>query len=227
MKTKKEALLKNSVEDIIQILTELKETGFLNFGGKSVRLPKKVKVETELEISKNSGEFEFEINWTKGRVQVKPLVAILMGSESDKPVMSGAEEVLKKLDVPFETHVISAHRLPEKLSEYLTKISTRRIEVIIAGAGMAAHLPGVIASKVTVPVIGVPLKSGALNGVDALYSIVQMPSGVPVATVAIDGAKNAAFLAAQILGLKYSKISQNLQKLKNNEQKRLEGLLRF
>jgi 5-(carboxyamino)imidazole ribonucleotide mutase len=168
-----------------------------------------------------------DIKWAKGRVQDKPLVAILMGSESDKPIMSGAEDVLKKLDVPFETHVISAHRLPENLSEYLSKISTRRIEVIIAGAGMAAHLPGVIASKVTVPVIGVPLKSGALNGVDALYSIVQMPSGVPVATVAIDGAKNAAFLAAQILGLKYSKISQNLQKLKKHEQKRLEDLLRF
>lgn len=175
-------------------------------------------------LLKNSVEDE---KWTKDSVQGKTLVAILMGSESDKPVMSGAEEILNKLDIPFETHVISAHRLPEKLSEYLSKISTRGIEVIIAGAGMAAHLPGVIASKVTIPVIGVPLKSGALNGVDALYSIVQMPSGVPVATVAIDGAKNAAFLAAQILGIKYSKISLNLKNFRRNEQKHLEALLRF
>jgi 5-(carboxyamino)imidazole ribonucleotide mutase len=168
-----------------------------------------------------------ETKLIKGRAQVEPLVAILMGSESDRPIMSGAEDILKKLDIPFETHVISAHRLPEKLTEYLSKISTRKIQVIIAGAGMAAHLPGVIASKVTVPVIGVPLKSGALNGVDALYSIVQMPSGIPVATVAIDGAKNAAFLAAQILGLKYSTISQNHQNFRIREQKRLGGLLRF
>lgn len=165
--------------------------------------------------------------WTTGRITDKPVVAILMGSENDKTVMSGAEEVLKKLDILFETHVISAHRLPDKLNEYLSQVSTRKIEVIIAGAGMAAHLPGVIASKVSIPVIGVPLKSGALNGVDALYSIVQMPTGIPVATVAIDGAKNAAFLAAQILGLKYSKICQNLQKFKKDEKNRLESSVRF
>ena len=156
-----------------------------------------------------------------------PLVAIIMGSETDKAVMQEAEIILKNFGIPFETQIISAHRIPLKLSEYLAYISERGVEVIIAGAGMAAHLPGVIASQVTIPVIGVPLKSGALNGVDALYSIVQMPSGVPVATVAIDGAKNAAYLATQILGLKYPAISKKFKKFKNEEKIRFECLIKL
>lgn len=140
----------------------------------------------------------------------KPLVLILMGSDSDLPVMEKAGEVLKEMGVPYEMDISSAHRLPEKTAEYSKSARDRGIEVIIAGAGMAAHLAGVIASHTTLPVIGVPLKSGALNGVDALYSTVQMPPGIPVATVAIDGAKNAAYLACSILSIKYPEIAEKL-----------------
>ncbi|MDP2278194.1 MAG: 5-(carboxyamino)imidazole ribonucleotide mutase [Nitrospirota bacterium] len=141
----------------------------------------------------------------------KPLVGILMGSDSDMPVMEKAAEVLKEMGVPYEMDISSAHRLPDKTAEYAKTARQRGIEVIIAGAGMAAHLAGVIAANTTLPVIGVPLKSGALNGVDALYSTVQMPPGIPVATVAIDGAKNAAYLACSILSIKYPAIADKLE----------------
>ncbi len=141
----------------------------------------------------------------------KPLVGILMGSESDLPVMEKAAEVLKEMGVSFEMDISSAHRLPEKTAEYTKSARQRGIEVLIAGAGMAAHLAGAVAANTTLPVIGVPLKSGALNGVDALYSTVQMPPGIPVATVAIDGAKNAAYLACSILSIKYPEIAEKLE----------------
>lgn len=141
----------------------------------------------------------------------KPLVGIIMGSESDLPVMEGAAEVLREMGVPYEMDISSAHRLPEKTAEYAKTARQRGIEVIIAGAGMAAHLAGVIASYTTLPVIGVPLRSGALNGIDALYSTVQMPPGIPVATVAIDGAKNAAYLACSILSIKYHEIAERIE----------------
>lgn len=141
----------------------------------------------------------------------KPLVGIIMGSESDLPVMEGAAEVLREMGVPYEMDISSAHRLPEKTAEYAKTARQRGIEVIIAGAGMAAHLAGVIASHTTLPVIGVPLRSGALNGIDALYSTVQMPPGIPVATVAIDGAKNAAYLACSILSIKYHEIAERIE----------------
>lgn len=134
-----------------------------------------------------------------------------MGSDSDIPVMEKAAEVLKEMGVPYEMDISSAHRLPDKTAEYARTARGRGIEVIIAGAGMAAHLAGVIAANTTLPVIGVPLKSGALNGVDALYSTVQMPPGIPVATVAIDGAKNAAYLACSILSVKYPEIEERLE----------------
>lgn len=140
----------------------------------------------------------------------KPLVGILMGSDSDLPVMEKAAEVLKEMGVSYEMDISSAHRLPDKTAEYAKTARDRGIEVLIAGAGMAAHLAGVVAANTTLPVIGVPLKSGALNGVDALYSTVQMPAGIPVATVAIDGAKNAAYLACSILSLKYPEIAERL-----------------
>lgn len=129
----------------------------------------------------------------------KPLVGILMGSDSDLPVMKKAFDVLKEFGIPFEVKIISAHRNPEIHAEYTKTAVSRGLKVIIAAAGMAAHLPGVTAGSTPLPVIGVPLKSKALDGVDAVYSILQMPPGVPVATVAIDGAKNAALLAVQIL----------------------------
>lgn len=139
-----------------------------------------------------------------------PLVSIIMGSDSDLPIMQKAAEVLKEFDIPFEMRILSAHRVPIYVKEYVEKLSDRGIKVIIAGAGLAAHLPGVAAAYTHLPVIGVPLKSGALNGLDSLLSIVQMPSGVPVATVAIDGAKNAGLLAVQILATADSDIALKL-----------------
>ncbi|MBI5214094.1 MAG: 5-(carboxyamino)imidazole ribonucleotide mutase [Nitrospirae bacterium] len=151
----------------------------------------------------------------------KPLVLILMGSESDLPVMEKAAEVLKDMGVPYDMDISSAHRLPEKTAEYSKTARQRGIEVIIAGAGMAAHLAGVIASHTTLPVIGVPLKSGALKGVDALYATVQMPPGIPVATVAIDGAKNAAYLACSILSIKHPEIAGKLEALREKTRQSL------
>jgi len=142
---------------------------------------------------------------------IKVMVGILMGSDSDLPVMAKAGEVLNEMNVSYERDISSAHRLPEKTAEYARTARQRGIEVIIAGAGMAAHLAGVVASQTTLPVIGVPLNSGALNGVDALYSTVQMPPGIPVAVVAIDGAKNAAYLACSILSIKYPDIADKLE----------------
>ncbi len=140
-----------------------------------------------------------------------PLVGVIMGSQSDMPAMQGALDVLKDLGVDYEVSVMSAHRAPEKVREYGKTARERGLEVIIAGAGGAAHLPGVLAGWTTLPVIGVPLVAGELKGVDALYSIVQMPAGVPVAAVGIQGAKNAAYLAAAILGLKHEAIRQAYQ----------------
>ena len=124
-----------------------------------------------------------------------------MGSVSDWEVMSAAAETLETFGVAYEKRIVSAHRTPDLLAEYAKTAKSRGIEVIIAGAGGAAHLPGMVASMTTLPVVGVPVKSKALNGLDSLLSIVQMPAGVPVATVAINGAKNAAWLAAEILAL--------------------------
>jgi 5-(carboxyamino)imidazole ribonucleotide mutase len=160
----------------------------------------------------------------KGRPDMeKPLVGILMGSESDLPVMERAAEVLRELGVSYEIDISSAHRLPEKTANYALTARDRGMEVLIAGAGMAAHLAGVMAAHTTLPVIGVPLKSGALEGVDALYSTVQMPPGIPVATVGIDGAKNAAYLACEILSIKYPEIAKKLEDFRLRMKKELEG----
>ncbi|AFV11072.1 phosphoribosylaminoimidazole carboxylase catalytic subunit PurE [Thermacetogenium phaeum DSM 12270] len=131
----------------------------------------------------------------------KPLVGIVLGSDSDLPVMEEAARILDDFGVPYEMTIASAHRSPDLAAEYARTAEERGLKLLIAGAGMAAHLPGVLAAYTCLPVIGVPLQGGALNGVDALYSIVQMPPGVPVAAVAINGARNAALLAVQILGL--------------------------
>lgn len=151
----------------------------------------------------------------------KPLVGILMGSDSDLPVMRKATEVLDDMGVPWEMDICSAHRLPEKTAEYARLARERGIEVLIAGAGMAAHLAGVVASQTTLPVIGVPLASGAIGGVDALYSTVQMPPGIPVATVAVDGAKNAAYLACSILSIKYPEVADRLDKFRQDTREAL------
>jgi len=149
-----------------------------------------------------------------------PLVAVVMGSKSDTERVNPTLQVLDELCIEYEVNIISAHRNPEKARQYGLAARDRGIEVIIAAAGGAAHLPGVLASWTTLPVIGVPLASSDLSGVDALYSIVQMPAGIPVASVAIGtaGAKNAAYLAAEILGLKYDKIRQAYENYRNNLQ---------
>ena len=152
----------------------------------------------------------------------KPLVGIVMGSDSDLPVMKEAATVLKEMGIPCEMDISSAHRLPDKTANYARTARERGLEVLIAGAGMAAHLAGVLAANTTLPVIGVPLKSGALNGADALYSTVQMPSGIPVATVAIDGAKNAAYLACEILSIKYPEVTRRLEDFRSQTRKSLE-----
>ena len=149
-------------------------------------------------------------------------VAILMGSDSDFGVMSKAVSVLKEFEIPVEVHVYSAHRTPEKVAEFASNAKDSGFGVIIAGAGMAAALAGVVAGHTTLPVIGVPLKSNVLEGVDALLSTVMMPSGIPVATVAIDGSKNAAYLAAQILAIGDEELAK---KVLENRQKQSAAVL--
>jgi 5-(carboxyamino)imidazole ribonucleotide mutase len=157
---------------------------------------------------------------------MKAVVSIIMGSTSDLPVMENAARVLNELELPFEMNALSAHRTPEEVEKFASQAETRGIKVIIAGAGMAAHLPGVIAAFTSIPVIGVPIKS-SFEGLDSLLAIVQMPPGIPVATVAVNGALNAGILACQIiasgdpeLALKVKKYKENLKKkiVEANEQ---------
>jgi 5-(carboxyamino)imidazole ribonucleotide mutase len=147
-----------------------------------------------------------------------PLVAIVMGSKSDSEMMQPALDILKGFGIEFEVSIISAHRTPEKAREFSKGASSRGIEVIIAAAGGAAHLPGVLASWTTLPVIGVPLATSDLKGTDALYSIVQMPGGIPVACMAVGswGVKNAAYFAAEILGLKYGNIREAYERYRSD-----------
>jgi 5-(carboxyamino)imidazole ribonucleotide mutase len=153
------------------------------------------------------------------------LVGIIMGSRSDWDTMSGAAERLELLDIPHEVQVVSAHRTPDLLFEYCATARERGLEVIIAGAGGAAHLPGMAAAKTSLPVLGVPVQSRALNGVDSLLSIVQMPAGVPVATLAIGeaGARNAALLAASILSIKYPEVRVALDEFRQRQTDRVLG----
>lgn len=152
-------------------------------------------------------------------------VGILMGSETDLSKMEKAAQVLKQFAVPYEMKVISAHRLPDRVAEYASSAEKRGIRVLIAGAGMANHLAGTLAARTTLPVIGVPLSGSALSGVDALYSTVQMPKGVPVATVAVDVAANAAYLAVEILALGDAQLQRRLKQYRQAERKRLEASL--
>lgn len=143
-------------------------------------------------------------------------VSIVMGSDSDLPVMKAAADILKELGVEYEMDIVSAHRTPEKLYEFASKAHTKGIDVIIAGAGGAAHLPGMVAAISPLPVIGVPVKSSnSIDGWDSILSILQMPGGVPVATVALNGAKNAGILAAQIVSATDKKVRENIIAYKN------------
>ncbi|NBC66776.1 MAG: 5-(carboxyamino)imidazole ribonucleotide mutase [Bacteroidetes bacterium] len=141
----------------------------------------------------------------------QPIAGLVMGSDSDWPTMKEAAEILDEFNIPYEKRVVSAHRTPDLMAEYGKTARERGLKVIIAGAGGAAHLPGMLAAYTTLPVIGVPVKTSALGGVDSLYSIVQMPNGVPVATVAIGKAKNAGLLCARILGAESSDIAKKLE----------------
>lgn len=147
-----------------------------------------------------------------------------MGSDSDLETMQEAAEMLEKFDIPYEISIVSAHRTPWRMFEYATTAAERGIEVIIAGAGGAAHLPGMTAANTPLPVIGIPIESRVLKGVDSLLSIVQMPKGIPVATMSIgkDGARNAGILAAQILGVKYPEIRERVKKYKEKLAKEVE-----
>jgi 5-(carboxyamino)imidazole ribonucleotide mutase len=150
---------------------------------------------------------------------MKPLVGIIMGSKSDWETLQPASQTLQRLGVPHETRVVSAHRTPDLLFDYAASARGRGLEVIIAGAGGAAHLPGMTAAKTTLPVLGVPVQSKALNGMDSLLSIVQMPAGIPVGTLAIGaaGATNAALLAASILANKYEPIREALERFRSEQ----------
>ena len=141
---------------------------------------------------------------------MKPLISIIMGSTSDLPVMEKACQFFEEMEIPFEVNALSAHRTPQEVSDFARNAQSRGIKIIIAGAGMAAALPGVIAAETPLPVIGVPIKGSCLEGLDATFAIMQMPPGIPVATVAINGAQNAAILAMQIIALGDEKMMEKL-----------------
>lgn len=149
---------------------------------------------------------------------MQPVVGVIMGSKTDLETMRGAVEMLERFDVPYELKVVSAHRTPEAMVAYAKGARERGLRVIVAGAGGAAHLPGMVASLTTLPVIGVPVTTTALNGEDSLYSIVQMPAGVPVATVGIGNAKNAGLLAVRILALTHRPLAEKLEAFRDEQQ---------
>ncbi|MEW6065676.1 MAG: 5-(carboxyamino)imidazole ribonucleotide mutase [Bacillota bacterium] len=151
------------------------------------------------------------------------LVGIVLGSDSDLPLMKDAVKTLEKFGIPYELSISSAHRAPDKTAAYARTAESRGLKVLIAAAGLAAHLPGVVAAHTVLPVIGVPVKSGALDGVDALYSIAQMPPGIPVASVAINGAKNAAILAVQMIALSDDTVREKLHRFKEELAREVEA----
>ncbi len=153
----------------------------------------------------------------------KPLVGIIMGSDSDLPVMKAAAEALDELGVAYELTIVSAHRTPQRMYDYARTAAERGLKAVIAGAGGAAHLPGMVAAITPLPVIGVPVKTSSLSGLDSLLSIVQMPGGVPVATVAINGAKNAGLLAAQIVGVSDAAVQERIQRYKQTLRETVEA----
>lgn len=154
----------------------------------------------------------------------KPVVGIIMGSQSDLKIMSEAAKILEQLNVPFELTVVSAHRTPQRMFDYASSAADRGLKVIIAGAGGAAHLPGMVASITHLPVIGVPVKSSnSIDGWDSVLSILQMPGGIPVATVALNGALNAGLLAAQIIGTSDAQVTANLKNYKETLKSKVES----
>lgn len=156
----------------------------------------------------------------------QPVVGIIMGSDSDLPIMQEAADMLKQFGVEFELTIVSAHRTPDRMFDYAKTAAGRGLQVIIAGAGGAAHLPGMVASLTTLPVVGVPIKSAnSIDGMDSLLSIAQMPPGVPVATVAVNGATNAGILAAEIIALQNPSLSQTLFDYKENLKEKVQAAI--
>jgi 5-(carboxyamino)imidazole ribonucleotide mutase len=222
MKIKKQVKLTEALDEMKKIVASIEDQREVSIGDKLASLPEEVALELELETKECGGKLEIELKWEKGKNQERSLIGILMGSKNDRGVMEEAASVLKEFGVSFDMQVLSAHRLPDRVVEYARNASKMGIEVIIAGAGMAAHLAGVVSANTSLPVIGVPLKSGSLGGIDALLSTVQMPNGVPVATVAVNGAKNAAYLALEILALKYQDMSEKLGTMREKIKKEIE-----
>lgn len=203
-----------TVQELKQLLARAVEEGLIEGNGEVSALRSPVRGELRAVQTLVSGELHLALSWPsavhRGR-SVPPLVGVLGGSKSDFPILEKAVAVLSRLGVPSELLVVSAHRTPDRLFQYAEEAPARGIEVIVAGAGGAAHLPGMLAAKTYVPVIGVPIPTDNLGGLDSLLSIVQMPRGVPVATVAIGGGENAGLLAAQILAGKYPVIRERLK----------------
>ena len=150
---------------------------------------------------------------------IKPMVAIIMGSDSDLSIMQDAAKILDEFKIPYELTVVSAHRTPDRLSQYAKSLIANGIKVVIAGAGGAAHAPGMVAAFTSLPVIGVPIKAKAMEGLDSLLSIVQMPPGIPVATVGVNAAKNAGILAAQIIGISDNDVQKKVDQYKEGLKK--------
>lgn len=191
------------------VLAGAERGGVVRVNGKAVSVRRPLAIELKTSRSLVSGELHITLSWprsSRGGGPIAPLVGVLGGSKTDFPILERAVAVLAQLGVPSELLVVSAHRTPDRLFAYAERASGRGIEVIVAGAGGAAHLPGMLAAKTSLPVIGVPIPTEHLQGLDSLLSIVQMPRGVPVATVAIGGAENAGLLAAQILAGRYPMI---------------------
>ncbi len=203
-----------------RLLVDLERKGILHLGG--VPVPRRSPAVAEVTRTRSliSEDIQLRLSWSDASVStnaVPPLVGILGGSQSDFPVLGKAVVFLTRVGVPSELLVVSAHRTPDRLFAYAEQAEARGIEVIIAGAGGAAHLPGMLAAKTHLPVIGVPIPTENLRGLDSLLSIVQMPRGIPVATVAIGGAENAGLLAAQILAGRYPALRARIQEFRRDQ----------
>jgi 5-(carboxyamino)imidazole ribonucleotide mutase len=205
------------IQEVKRLLTEIGEGATVRVNGKVVKVQLPLDVEVTTARSLASGELHITVSWPEEDQQTSPLVGVLGGSKSDFPVLEKAVAILTHLGVPAELLVVSAHRTPDRLFRYAEDAAARGIEVIVAGAGGAAHLPGMVAAKTHLPVIGVPIPTDQLRGLDSLLSIVQMPRGIPVATVAIGGAENAGLLAAQILAGRYPIIRERLKRFRSEQ----------
>ncbi len=203
--------------------SQLRAGKAVNVGTQALSFPDRLDMNIEFTGANNSGALQIALNWEDNvTIESHVLVGIVTGSPNDLPTVVKARDVLTELGIASEIVVASAHRTPDKVLAYLQRAHREGVQVLVGCAGMAAHLAGVIAGHTRLPVIGLPLSGGSLSGMDSLLATVQMPPGVPVATVAIDGARNAAFLAARILALKYPEIDKRLQQAAANERMRYE-----